>query len=119
MPIEIKNDLGTIDVRNEVISALAGGATVDCYGVVGMVSKGGLRDGITDILKRENFSKGVIIRQVEDEVHIDLYVIVSYGTKISEVASNIQSKVKYTLGQSLGLPVNSVNIIVQGVKVMS
>ncbi|MGL4819488.1 MAG: Asp23/Gls24 family envelope stress response protein [Bacilli bacterium] len=119
MPIEIKNELGTIDVRNEVIATLAGGATVECFGVVGMVSKSGLRDGLTDILKRENFSKGVVVRQEEDRLHIDLYIIVSYGTKISEVASNVQSKVKYTLQQTLGLTVDSVNVIVQGVKVIN
>ena len=46
-----------------------------------------------------------------------MYIIVSYGTKISEVANNVQNKVKYTLDQTLGLSVDSVNIFVQGVKV--
>ncbi len=40
-----------------------------------------------------------------------MYIIVSYGTKISEVASNVQSQVKYTLNQSLGLAIDSVNIL--------
>ena len=46
-----------------------------------------------------------------------MYIIVSYGTKISEVAHNVQSKVKYTLDQMVGLAVDSVNIFVQGVSV--
>ncbi|WP_368906939.1 Asp23/Gls24 family envelope stress response protein, partial [Bacillus wiedmannii] len=92
---------------------------VDCYGIVGMASKNQLKDGLTDILRKENFTRGVIVRKDEDEVHIDMYIIVSYGTKISEVAHNVQTKVKYTLDQTVGLAVDSVNIYVQGVKVIN
>jgi uncharacterized alkaline shock family protein YloU len=82
-----------------------------------MASKNQIKDGLTDILRRDNFTKGVIVRQQDEEVHIDMYIIVSYGTKISEVANNVQSKVKYTLDKTVGLSVDSVNIFVQGVRV--
>ena len=36
--------------------------------------------------------------------------------KISEVANNVQSSVKYTLENSLNVKVNSINIFVQGVR---
>jgi uncharacterized alkaline shock family protein YloU len=119
MSIEMSTKLGKIGVTSEVIAEIAGGAAVDCYGIVGMASQKQFKDGITELLKKESFSKGVIVRQDEDEdeVHIDMYIIVSYGTKISEVAHNVQNKVKYTLDKMLGLSVNSVNIFVQGVTV--
>jgi uncharacterized alkaline shock family protein YloU len=117
MSIELQTKLGQIDISNDVIATVAGGAAVDCYGIVGMASKKQLKDGIAEILRRENFSKGVIVRQGNDEVHIDMFIIVSYGTKISEVAHNVQSKVKYTLDKTVGLAVDSVNIFVQGVRV--
>ncbi|WP_338753956.1 Asp23/Gls24 family envelope stress response protein [Bacillus sp. FJAT-52991] len=117
MAIELKTKYGQIDISNDVIAMIAGGAAVDCYGIVGMASKNQIKDGITDILRRENFMRGVIVRQEEDQVNIDMYIIVSYGTKISEVANNVQSKVKYTLDQTVGLAVDSVNIFVQGVRV--
>ncbi|WP_046175093.1 Asp23/Gls24 family envelope stress response protein [Domibacillus indicus] len=117
MTIELTTELGQIDISNEVIAMIAGGAAVDCYGIVGMASKKQLKDGIAEILRRENFTRGVVVRQEEDRIFIDMYIIVSYGTKISEVASNVQSKVKYTLNQTVGLSVDSVNIFVQGVRV--
>ncbi len=117
MTIELTTELGQIDISNEVIAMIAGGAAVDCYGIVGMASKNQLKDGIAEILRRENFTRGVIVRQEEDRIFIDMYIIVSYGTKVSEVASNVQSKVKYTLNQTVGLSVDSVNIFVQGVRV--
>ncbi|WP_316568475.1 Asp23/Gls24 family envelope stress response protein [Neobacillus sp. YIM B06451] len=117
MSIEMKTKFGQIDISNEVIATISGGAAVDCYGIVGMASKNQIRDGLTEILRKENFTRGVIVRQEESQVHIDMYIIVSYGTKISEVAHNVQSKVKYTLEKTVGLTVDSVNIYVQGVRV--
>lgn len=117
MSIELQTKHGQIEISIDVIATIAGGAAVDCYGIVGMASKNQLKDGIAEILRKENFSKGVIVRQDDDQVHIDMYIIVSYGTKISEVAHNVQSKVKNTLDQSVGLAVDSVNIFVQGVRV--
>ncbi|MET1177977.1 Asp23/Gls24 family envelope stress response protein [Peribacillus simplex] len=117
MSIELQTKYGQIDISNDVIATVAGGAAVDCYGIIGMASKKQFKDGIAEILRKENFTKGVIVRQDEEEVHIDMYIIVSYGTKISEVAHNVQSKVKYTLDKTVGLAVDSVNIFVQGVRV--
>lgn len=117
MSIEMNSQLGSIDVSKEVVAAIAGGAAVDCYGIVGMASQKQIKDGITEMLGRENFSRGVVIRDTDDEIHIDMYIIVSYGTKISEVAYNVQSKVKYQLQQMLGITVESVNVYVQGVRV--
>ncbi|WP_202079896.1 Asp23/Gls24 family envelope stress response protein [Caldalkalibacillus salinus] len=117
MTVEISTQLGQIDVSVEVIETLAGGAALDCYGLVGMASRKQLKDGITELLGRDNLSKGVVVREDEEGIHVDMYIIVSYGTKISEVAHNVQSKVKYTLEQTLGLQVSTVNIFVQGVRI--
>jgi uncharacterized alkaline shock family protein YloU len=117
MSIELKTKYGQIDISNEVIAIVAGGAAIDCYGIVGMASKNQIKDGLTEILRKENFSRGVIVRQEDETIYIDMYIIVSYGTKISEVAHNVQTKVKYTLDQTVGLAVDSVNIFVQGVRV--
>ena len=117
MSIELKNAYGQIDISNDVIATIAGGAAVDCYGIVGMASKNQVKDGLSEILRKENFTRGVIVRQKEHQVHIDMYIIVSYGTKISEIAHNVQSKVKYTLDKTVGLAVDTINIYVQGVRV--
>lgn len=119
MSIEIKTKHGKIDISVDVIASIAGGAAVESYGIVGMASKNQIKDGLTDILRRENFTKGVIVKEDNGDIHIDMYIIVSYGTKISEVASNVQQTVKYTLDKSLGLNVKSVNVFIQGVKVLS
>jgi len=118
MSIDLQNEYGHVTITTDVVSTIAGGAAVECYGIVGMASKKQLRDGIAEILKKENFSKGVVVRQEDDKLHIDMYIIVGYGTKISEVAHNVQNQVKYTLNKTIGLSVDSVNIYIKGVRVI-
>ena len=117
MTIEINMKDGRLTITNEVIATVAGGAAVECYGIVGMASKSQLKDGFAEIIRKENYSRGIVVRQEEEQLHIDMYIIVSYGTKISEVAHNVQSQVKYKLSSTLGLDVDSVNIYIQGVRV--
>ncbi len=116
MAVKIKTQSGMIDINNDVISAVVGGAATDNYGVVGMASRNPLRDGVNQILRRENFSRGVVVRQQDNGVAIDVNIIVGYGTKISEVSKSVQSKVKYNLESILGITANSVNVCVQGVR---
>jgi uncharacterized alkaline shock family protein YloU len=117
MPLQFDTELGKLFVTDEVISVIAGSAAMECYGLVGMATRKQLKDGIAELLGRENLSRGVEVRRENEELHIDLYIIVSYGTKISEVAHNIQSKVKYVLNEVVGLKVDHVHIFVQGVRV--
>ena len=116
MTLEILNDYGKIDISNEVIASVVGSKAVESYGIVGMASRQQVRDGIAEILGHENYAKGIVVKEDNGVIDIDMYIIVSYGDKISEVANNVQSSVKYTLESSLNIKVNSINIFVQGVR---
>ncbi|MDT0692152.1 Asp23/Gls24 family envelope stress response protein [Staphylococcus chromogenes] len=116
MSLEITNDYGSIDISNEVIASVVGGKAVECYGIVGMASRQQVRDGLAEILGHENYAKGIVVKEDNGILDVDMYIIVSYGVKISEVAQNVQATVKYTLENTLKLKVNSVNIFVQGVR---
>ena len=117
MALEINNDLGHVSISDDVIASVAGGTAVSCYGIIGMASKNQVKDGITEILGKENYSKGIIVKKDDGKLVIDLYIIVMYGTKISEIANNVQSSVKYQIEKTLGAKVNEVNIFIQGIKV--
>jgi len=117
MPIELKTEYGKVSVTPEVIATLAGSAALDCYGLVGMASRKQLKDGIAELLGRDNLTRGVEVRQEKDRLEIDMYIIVSYGTKISVVAGNVQNKIKYVMNEVIGVHVDQVNIFVQGVRV--
>jgi uncharacterized alkaline shock family protein YloU len=111
----METKLGKIEISEEVIATIAGSAAIECYGLVGMASRK-ISDGVSGLLKRENLSKGVTVTFREDQVIIDLNIIVGYGTKISEVASNVMDRVRYTVETMTGLKVAEVNVNVQGVR---
>ncbi len=118
MGIEKITTLGKLNVSEDAIATLAGGVVAECYGVVGMASQKILKDGLAEILKKENFSKGVVVRQLENGYELDLFIILGYGVKISEVIHEVQKKVKYMLEKTLDQPFLAINVYVQGVKVI-
>lgn len=115
MSVERSNDLGQINISHEAIAALAGGVVTESYGVVGMASQKVLKDGLAELLKKENFSKGIVVRDDESGLELDLYIILGYRVKISEIVFEIQKNVKYVLEKSLDIKFKAINVFVQGV----
>lgn len=115
---EMTTKLGKIVIAEELLAMLAGYAAIECYGLVGMSSRK-LKDGISELLGRDNLSKGVQIKLEEDQLIVDLYIVVSYGTRIPQVAKNVMEKVQYTLENITGLKVSQVNVNIQGVQVVN
>ncbi len=107
--------LGRIEVSPAAIAGLAAAAVLECYGVVGM-SRRTLRDGLAELLQRENYRRGVQARVESQRIIIDLYVVLEYGVRISEVAHNIMENVKFRVEKALGVPIEEVNVHVQGLR---
>lgn len=108
--------LGRIEVSPHAIEGIAGLAVLECYGVVGMAPKDS-REYMAALLPRANFRRGVDVKYIETQVLIDLYVIIEYGTRISQVAVGIKNRVKYMVERDTGLVVAQVNVHVQGLRV--
>lgn len=105
---------GTIKIADEVVSIIAGLATIEVPGVAGM--SGGFVGGIAEILGMRNLSKGVKVAVGETETAIDLYIITDYGINIPEAAKQVQTNVKAAIENMTGLDVVQVNVHVQGIK---
>jgi len=116
MSSKVNNKYGNIIIDNNVIATIAGLSAMECYGLVGMASKNPT-DGIVELLRREYLTKGVKVTTVNNNLVIDLYIIVQFGTNISAVANNIIDKVKYNVENLSGMIVDRVNVNVQGVRV--
>ena len=112
--LRARRERGRIEVFPTVVAAIAGHAATGCYGVMGMAARG-LREGVATLLRRENVHRGVEVREVAGQLAIDVYVIVQYGTRITEVAHNLQGAVRFEIERTVGVPVSEVNVFVQGV----
>ncbi len=105
---------GRIEVLPEVVGAVAAHAALDCYGVHGMAARG-LRDGFAELLRRDSLHRGVDVRESPAGLIVDAYVVVQFGVRITEVAHNLQSAVRFEVERMVGVPVAEVNVNVQGV----
>jgi uncharacterized alkaline shock family protein YloU len=109
--------IGRITVSPKAIAALAAHAAARSYGVVGMASKN-LVDGLAQALAPDP-TYGVEIRVVGDQIMVDLFIIVEYGTRISTVANSVANTVKYQIEKTIGTPVGAVNVHIQDLRVSS
>ena len=111
---EIEEGNNGIKIANDVISVIAGVAVSEVPGVASMA--GGFAGGITEVLSgKKNLSKGIKVDADEKEVRIDVNIIVEYGSRIPDVAFEIQNRVKKAVESMTGFKVEEVNVHVQGV----
>ena len=107
---------GTITYANEVIAIIAGVAANEVDGVAAMCSSSG---SITDVFGRSKnvnkVTKGVKVELGTEEVAVDVYFIVEYGTPIQTCAAAIQENVRKSIESMTGLHVVRVDVHVQGV----
>ena len=104
-----------IKISNDVVAVIAGVAVSEVPGVASM--SGGFAGGISEVLSgKKNLSKGIKVDAGEKEVKIDVNIIVEYGSRIPDVAFEIQNRVKKSVENMTGLKVSEVNVHVQGVR---
>ncbi len=111
---EIKTENEGIQISSDVVAVIAGVAVSEVQGVSGMA--GGFAGGITEVLSgKKNLAKGIKVEINEDIAKIDVNIIVEYGSRIPDVAFEIQNRVKKSVENMTGLKVEEVNVHVQGV----
>ena len=115
----MSTDLGIITIDPEVIAKYAGTVAVECFGIVGMAAVN-MKDGLVHLLKKESLTRGIKVRISEDNhVSLSFHIIVAYGVSISAVTDNLISNVKYRVEEFSGMPVDKINIYIEGVRVIN
>ena len=109
-----ENTENGIEISNDVIAVIAGVAVSEVQGVASM--SGGFAGGITEVLSgKKNMAKGIKVDKTENTAKIDVNIIVEYGSRIPDVAFEIQNRVKTSVENMTGFKVEEVNVHVQGV----
>jgi len=109
--------IGTIQISPKAVATIAYYATLESYGVVGLAPKN-LVEGLATTITREP-ARGVSVQYNGEEIDIEVYVIIEYGTRITIVADSVSNSVRYHVEKALGMPIHAVNVHVQGLRVSS
>lgn len=107
---------GKLHVANDVLVDMVGHAALECYGVVGMVAPT-TADGFAKILPASKLRRGITLDTTDNGVHVDLYVVIEYGTNMNAVSQNLKDAVTFVLKEQARVPVDGVEIHVEDVKV--
>lgn len=111
---EVEDTENGIEISNDVIAVIAGVAVSEVQGVASMA--GGFAGGISEVFSgKKNMSKGIKVDKTENKAKIDVNIIVEYGSRIPDVAYEIQNRVKKSVEGMTGFKVEEVNVHVQGV----
>lgn len=111
---EVESTENGIEISNDVIAVIAGVAVSEVQGVAAM--SGGFAGGITEVLSgKKNMAKGIKVEKTENKAKIDVNIIVEYGSRIPDVAFEIQNRVKKSVEGMTGFKVEEVNVHIQGV----
>jgi uncharacterized alkaline shock family protein YloU len=110
-----ETNLGQIKISPTAIARIASQAVTSTYGVVGIAPKN-LAKGVAHVFQRDA-RHGVDVHIKEEQIIIDVYVIVEYGTRIASVAKSIMNLVKFNVERALSVPVAQVNVHVEGLRI--
>jgi uncharacterized alkaline shock family protein YloU len=116
--LTIPSELGRITISPGAIAQIVGRVAAECYGVVGMSLRAPVpaRERVTGLLPKGKPARGIVVRNVDGAVALELYVVVAYGLNLAEVAATVRSQVGYEVERLTGLRVASVDVHIQNVK---
>ena len=116
--LTIPSELGRITISPDAIAQIVGRVAAECYGVVGMSLRapGPARERVTRLLPKGKPLRGIVVRNADGAVAIELYVVVAYGLNLAEVAATVRSQVAYEVDRLTGLRVAAVDVHIQDVK---
>ncbi|MCI5509125.1 MAG: Asp23/Gls24 family envelope stress response protein [Eubacterium sp.] len=109
--------LGEVTINTDVIATYAGSVAVECFGIVGMAAVN-MKDGLVKLLKKDSLKHGINVELNDNKISLDFHVIVAYGVSIRAVSDNLIANVKYKVEAFTGIEVESINIMVEGVRVI-
>lgn len=112
---EETTSMGGIHISPNAVAAVAYHATLESYGVVGLAPRN-FAEGVALTITREP-ARGVLVRFDGENIDIDIYIIVEYGTRITTVADSVANTVRYHVETALGMPVHEVNVHVAGLRI--
>ncbi len=112
---EETTSLGGIHISPNAVATIAYHATLQSYGVVGLAPKN-LVEGLAHTIAHEP-ARGVSVRYDGENIDIDIYIIIEYGTRVMSVAESVANTVRFQVERALGMPVHEVNVHVAGLRI--
>ena len=107
--LTVASPRGSITISRDVVAEIVAETAARCYGVVAI----GPKSKVGRLLRRD----GITVGGDAAGMRIGLHVVVEYGLNLAEVAATVRSQVGYEVERLTGMPVESVEVVVEDVRV--
>lgn len=115
--MKIQNEMGVVQISNDVFTTITGAIATSCFGVKGMAARS-KKDGLVHLLGIESMAKGVrVIYQEDDTVSIELHIIVDNGVNLQAVSKSIMGEVSYEVNKLTGAEVRAVDVYIDSMEI--
>ena len=111
--ITCREENGSINIAEDVISSMVRTAISEVEGVAGLSNTYGSE--IAELIGLKSLSKGVKVQFTEGKIVVDTIINVNYGSNVVSVAKNVQEKVLYAVQAATGIADAAVNVHVSGI----
>ena len=111
--ISYREENGSINISEDVISGIVRTGVMEVEGVAGMATTAGTE--LAELIGLKTLPKGVTVRFEDRKIIVDTIITVSYGNNVVNVAKNVQSSVRSVIQASTGFEDAEVNVHVAGI----
>ena len=106
-----QESMGTIQISEDVVASIATSACLEVEGVGGLMNA-----NVTDyVTGKKMTAKGIRVEMDGEGIVVNLFIVVRYGSAISDVAKKVQKNVHTALEGMTGFKVAAVNVHVGGI----
>ncbi len=112
--MDISNELGTVEISEEVLSTIASVAATEVDGVAGLSAS--LGGNLKDLIVKKYAGKGITIESTDNGLIITVNVIVRFKYNVQDVALKVQKNVMGAIGDMTNYTAKAVNVNVVNVQ---
>ena len=105
-----QEDMGAIQISEDVVASIAINAATEVDGVGGFMNA-----NMSDIMGGKKLTARGVRVEMDEELSVNLYIIVRYGSSVGDVAKKVQQVVFNALEGMTGFKVSAVNVHVGGI----
>lgn len=110
---DFQAETGRVRIAADVVAAIASGSACEVEGIAALAASA---PDIADMLIKKSGTSGVNVEKIdESSCSITITATGLYGSTMTEVAKNVQQKVKADIESMTGLTVNAVNVYIAGI----
>ena len=113
--MDLTNELGTVEISEEVLCTIASVAAGEVDGVAGLAAP--ISAQIKDLLTKKYAGKGIGVEMTDNGLVVTANIVVKYKFNVQDVAVKVQDSIHGAISDMTNYEVGAVNVNVVNVQI--